>query len=482
MSFKYVPLYCFGRGFKITNMMDNYSTPGPGAYDPDKNKIKNKSPVWRLKDKTQETEQHKKAKEINVYKNPAPCDYNTVGEYVNESKKPKAPGYSFGKANRDGKSKIKDKIKNKLDKKNKKNNNNNFGFHEEKMAKGDNAANIENNKENVNENENTHKKKKKELKVFKNVFDNDVEAGPGKYNLRTSLKVPTAKFGTAKKGLDYGNIVSPGPAAHNPLDKDIFGKNTLKYSISKGPRNIENRPFTPGPGKYETRKNIGDKDSKKYSFGHKPKLTYTKNNNPGPDKYDTRGIFGSEAKNILIKKPISKNENLNYNHPPQIRYDGFPAPNAYYPDYTILKKTYPKYKFGKAKKMYNYNNNYPSPDEYDIIGIENNNYKKPPSWIIGKSKRKPLSNIDKDIPGVGLYSLRNNRNQSAKYSFRPKYKIINDKTKIPGVGMYNVSKSSIVTFNKSPEWKFGKEIRAKSCSWRKNFPGPGQYCIPSSIG
>ena len=47
--------------------------------------------------------------------------------------------------------------------------------------------------------------------------------GVGKYNIRSSLKVPVTKFGTEKKGLYFDNIISPGPAKYNLREKE-FGK------------------------------------------------------------------------------------------------------------------------------------------------------------------------------------------------------------------------------------------------------------------
>ena len=79
-----------------------------------------------------------------------------------------------------------------------------------------------------------------------------------------------------------------------------------------------------------------------------------------------------------------------------------------------------------------------------------------------------------------MYSLRKSYNEAPKYSFRWKYSIKN-KEKRPGVGQYNVSKSSQITLKKEPQWKIGKALKDDMLLRVNKNPGPGMYRIPCSI-
>ena len=56
-----------------------------------------------------------------------------------------------------------------------------------------------------------------------------------------------------------------------------------------------------------------------------------------------------------------------------------------------------------------------------------------------------------------------------------------NKEKMPGVGQYNVSKSSQITMKKEPEWKIGKAAKDFDFKAGKGNPGPGMYSIPCSM-
>ena len=476
MSFRFFDPHSFGRGFTVNNFFNNYNSPGPGSYDPKTINKKSKNNDWMFRKKTSRQINKDKIKENQNNKiinklNYEPADfYNVQEKYVNESKKPRIPKYSFSKASRIEYNKkkknnniatIRPKSAN-INKKNFEEEKNNFGdnhpnnlkFEEEKNIKGDNYQNVTNNKNN----------KEEELE------ENGVP-GVGKYNIRGSLKVPVVKFGTEKKGLYFDNIVSPGPAKYNLREKE-FGKTNTKYSIPKGPRNIEPRPFTPGPGKYDPLSNLTKTSSSKYSFPKDQRMHYVYNSNPGPDKYNTRKNLGEDAKKISIS-PCGRMPT---------KYNGFPAPNKYNPDYRVLKKKYPKYRIGTAKRpnLYNSNVSFPAPNKYKIEDNFNSKNPKSPHWKIGTAKRPPLY-IDNKTPGVGIYSLRNNKNNGPKYTLRGKFEIKN-KEKRPGVGQYNVGNSSKVMMKKEPGWKIGKASREDLLTNdKRGNPGPGMYCIPCSM-
>ena len=475
MSFRYFDPHSFGRGFNINNVMDSYSSPGPGSYDPKLINKKSKNNDWMFRQKTfykkRQTE-NKENQKINNLKSPniKPSDfYNVQEKYINESKKPRILKYSFGKATRiEYKEKKKNNIKtlrpkssNIINKFEEEKNNfgdncpNNIKFEEEKNIKGDKSQNLKNIKNN----------KKEEDK------EEDDIPGVGKYNIRGSLKVPVTKFGTEEKGLKYDKIISPGPAKYNLREKE-FGKTNTKYSIPKGPRGIKERPFTPGPGKYDPSSNLIKRRSIQYSFPKDRRMHYFENSNPGPNKYNTTAKFGENAKKITMS-PYGRNP---------IKSNDFPGPNKYNPDYKILKTKYPKYKIGtsKRKNLYDVNPTFPAPNKYYINERYSSQRPKSSTWKIGTSKRPPLYQ-DSKTPGVGMYSLRNNKNNGPKYTLRGKFDIKN-KEKRPGVGQYNIFQSSQYMMKKEPKWKIGKSSRDDMLTNdKRGNPGPGMYRIPCSV-
>lgn len=502
--FQYVPAYCFGRGWRATNLMESASLPGPGAYEPNKNPVKRKFPRWIFGKDCRFTYERKLSSKLSreEEKN-SKLNNGEIKEYVpdalyrykNESKKPKAPQYSFGKASRfnDGKKKRKknsDKLNNGSNPLNRRpktaniNRNKNKklqgGFQEEEnFAGGDNCAapDLKNDEKksgmypNVAKGKNNYKKKK-----GKGNDDDDYQddvPGVGRYNLRGSTVVPVRRFGTEKKGVPYPNTASPGPV-YNLREKNEIGKDAVKYSFPKDPRNKDQRPFTPGPGNYETRKNLGDKGSLKYSFGKENRLIYKCNGFPGPDRYNVQGKVGEDAKKISLS-PCGRQEP---------KPNGFPGPDRYKPDYTVLKTSYPKYRIGtgKRRELYNTEPSFPSPDQYHINNNYNSKKPKSPTWRIGTGKRPPLYQIG-GVPGVGMYTIRTNDTEGPKYSLRPKTNVINNKTIVPGAGQYNVSASAEITFHKNPSWKMGTSTRDDFLNHvkRENLPGAGTYS-PNVVG
>ena len=468
----YSPLY-FNRGLTVSKFLDNYIAPGPGSYNPKYIEKEFKNNDWMFRPKTSHRKENNKIKEKLVNSNYKYSDFYNVSEkYVNESKKPRIKQYSFPKASRFADYDIKYKnnilIQKTKSSKNKKlfkeDKNNATGdeypniikFEEEKNLKGDNISQKNKNKNNL------------KLSKEKSEEENSVP-GVGKYNLRSSLKVPVTKFGTEKKGLTFDNIVSPGPGKYNMREKE-YGKTKLEYSIPKAQK-INPRPWTPGPGKYDPKINNIKTSSSKYSFPKNPKLKYFYNSNPAPNKYDTSKKFGEDALKITMS-PCPR---------PELKYNGVPGPDKYKPDFEKFKKTYPRYIMGKdtRKDLYDIDPSFPGPNKYVIKDAFNSRNKKSPKWKIGTGKRLTLYNNNK-APGVGMYSLRKSYNEGIKYSFRGKYSIKN-KEKRPGVGQYNVSKSSQITLKKEPQWKIGTALKDDKILEKKENPGPGMYSIPCSM-
>ena len=484
----YDPNY-FSRGLTVSYFFDNFSSPGPGAYNPKLIEKNSKNNDWMFRPRTS----HKKeiSKSINEEKNIKNFRninykysdfYNVREKYINESKKPTIKKYSFPKASRFGylDKKYKNNLNNNIQTtklKSGKNRKNKKLFEEEKnINEGDNFPNVLEFKEETNmkgDNASPNKKNKNKIKSSQKEEkeeqeENDIP-GVGSYNLRGSLKVPVAKFGTEQKGLYFDKIVSPGPAKYNMREKE-YGKTNIKYSIPKEVKK-EPRPWTPGPGKYDPLTNKVKASILKYSFPKNPKLKYFYNSNPAPNKYNVTSKFGEDGKKITMS-PYGR---------PEIKFNGNPGPNYYDPDYKKLKKSYPKYRIGtsKRKELYEVEASFPGPNKYLINDKFNSKRPKSPTWKIGTGKRPPLYKKNK-TPGVGIYSLRKSYNEAPKYTFSGKYPIKN-KEIIPGVGLYNVSKSSQITMKKEPMWKIGKAKKEFNFKKGKGNPGPGMYRIPCSI-
>ena len=216
-------------------------SPGPGSYETQTKFIysstRPKSPNYTFNKKSKE---EKYPHEIIA----APGSYKIEDQFVNESTKTKFPQYSFWKTS--GIIPRERKYNNKIitapgcydvkynQDSTKKSNpkysfgiktNNKFGFDEEKKLNVDNCENSEN--------------------------KNNVQKSNFRYNIKEQ-----------EHYTDNCNL----------RNKNRFCKDSIKYTISKAERMKMQRQFTPGPGRYEIRKNLGDDGSYKYSFGHQQRL------------------------------------------------------------------------------------------------------------------------------------------------------------------------------------------------------------------
>lgn len=286
--------------------------------------------------------------------------------------------------------------------------------------------------------------------------------GPGTYNIRTnkSIEVPTYKFGTEKKCPDYATSCAP-PKLYDTTTN--FGDNAPKFSFGKDPKGTSKRPLTPGP-KYEVTKNFGS-EAPKFSFGKEERGTSSRATTPGPGKYKIRKSFGKDAKKITIS-PYGRD---------QYKFNSFPGPGCYDPNSDKVKKRYPTYKIGSAKRrqLYESDPNFPSPTTYHPNPLANSTRPKTPSWRIGTGQRPKLYNTS-IAPGPGMYNLSSRSTNGPKYTLRGKYKLKSESCS-PGPGMYNSDNQS--NLFRSPAWKIGTSQRGDDLqrTIRDSFPGPGKY-------
>lgn len=66
---------------------------------------------------------------------------------------------------------------------------------------------------------------------------NERNPGPGAYNSKGTLEVPSSKFGTGQRGsLGVGGKGSPGPGQHSPDYKKVKNE-AAKYGFGSESRN-----------------------------------------------------------------------------------------------------------------------------------------------------------------------------------------------------------------------------------------------------
>ena len=471
-GFTYLPSFSFSSGFKVSQFFEKFSTPGPGSYNPNKEPELKRYPQWKIMKPSNCSKKNNKD-----YSTPGPEKYYSEKEYNYSSVKPTAPQYSFGKTSgvipRKGK---KYKPGERPQTSQPKQNKNMFKF-DEGNFQGDNLENPNNENKNLLESQKINKKKqKKEKKDSDYAQDDGTTPGVGRYNLRSSLQVPTTKFGTERKDISYKDTPSRGPASYNTREEP--GKQAPKINFTKDEKLKNNyNNISPGP-KYDIRNNLGD-NAPKISFPKDGRMEekilknkkgekiehFGKSSYPGPANYNIRKDFGEDGKKITIS-PYGR---------PDILYNSYPGPK-YDPDYKVIKKKYPSYKIGtaKRKKLYEIDDKLPAPNNYTVSEFYSSKRPKTPSWRIGTSQRPKLYNIN-NTPGVGEYNLRNRNPEGPKYTLRGKYKIVSGKMQVPGVGNYDLYNNYIYT--KEPSWKIGTSKRDDEIKKikRENFPGAGTY-------
>ena len=261
--------------------------------------------------------------------------------------------------------------------------------------------------------------------------------GPGNYNLRhaSHLVVPSYRFGHEKKrdmSLPHSKFV-PGPGNYD-FNADALHQKFPKFSFGKELRGADKTPKTPGPGQYDFKKYIG-KEGPKITMSAKYNTGLTRGDNsfvPGPGQYD----------------------NINA--------------NKYRP------KT-PSYKIGTGKRKGLYDDlKNPGPGTYGPDRSTNLVRPKTPSWKIGTSLRPNLTATDRNVPGVGNYSITQGLGQGPKYTMVGKGNTGDFQNGVPGPGQYTGTNAIYV---KNPSWKIGTGTRGEDLRRviKEGVPGPGMY-------
>ena len=239
-------------------------------------------------------------------------------------------------------------------------------------------------------------------------------------------------------------------------EKNIIIKPKGGFHFNKEKKLKQDRPITPGPGRYNCNNEIFGTCTPKYSIGKKLKdiQLYIKKKIPGPGAYSitdenykkTKGkkiLFGSFQKEQKLKI-------INNKVPGVGNYD-----LTYY-DLSRNKKN--KYTIPKSPR----NMDLKKEEELN----ENNNNNK----IAKRNKISKFYNIKSFFGNEGTKPLLRGKPKDIK------------KLKTPGPGEYDIDKSMIITSKKinGASFGYGKKIDFEYIARKKNIPGP-KYNLTSEF-
>lgn len=306
--------------------------------------------------------------------------YETVTQYIKESKKPRILGYTFGKEERLD-ANIKKKKKYKLKGKNKENNKN-LVFEEEKnLNKGDNCPNLDD-KEEKKENDEEKEKEKNNNNLNYSYHDYyDVR----KYYIYKSEKPRVV-------GYSFGKTSGVKPK----IIKGKYGEGNMFYNIREKYINESQKPYAPKYSFAKPEQFIpGEKNrKKKYKlraqsaiFSNKNKAMESnelkiysgKKNGPGPGSYEISGNIGENALKISLS-PLGRSS---------LKDNRYPGPGAYRPNYKVVKKQYPIYSIGNDER-FDYYEDYYYPNNRMNRSYGSQYYRRNPSWVIAKNAKYEL--------------------------------------------------------------------------------------------
>ena len=334
--------------------------------------------------------------------------------------------------------------------------------------------------------------------------------GPGAYSIPIEISLGPKYTMSSKAGLKEGKdkFEFPGPGTYKPMYKSqscfyTFGhKNKLRErEMTPGPGNynlrkekdlikpsylfgkqrredeiVKRKKLIPGPGKYEYTKDHILLNNPKYSFGLTKKSRNYSSISPGPGAYNYKEFIGKEGP--------KKSMGIKYNYR---KFDGVDTPGPGHYNKSKIEyylKKIPNIKIGKSKRkndlLNNPTNSNPGPGQYNADKTIKFIKVKIPSWKIGSSKRRSLSQSDKNVPGVGNYTISGTFGKnSPHYSMRIKGILSNYSNDVPGPGTYNNDKMNL--YKHYPSWKIGTSQRDEDLrrKIKESFPGPGRYGFKS---
>lgn len=297
--------------------------------------------------------------------------------------------------------------------------------------------------------------------------------GPGTYKPIYKSNSCFYSFGIKNKKQNKNGESTPGPGNYElRTEKDliipssIFGKEKRENQI------VKNKKYIPGPGAYNHKKENILTRNPKYTFGIKLKEKNYQTLAPGPGTYNFKSLVGKEGSKITMGLKLDRVID-------QSKIT--PGPGAYRESQInfYLKKP-PSTKIGKSKRLLSLLklNTNPGPGHYSNLESEKYVQIKNPSWKIGTSIRKSLSQVDISYPGVGNYTISGTLgSDSPKFSIRKRRSFWSKiKEGFPGPGQYESMNLNNI-YNRSPSWKMGSSTRDEELrkTIKEGFPGPGKY-------
>ena len=315
--------------------------------------------------------------------------YEINKEYINESKKPRIVGYSFGKEKRidpNIKKKWKYKYNGNIKENNK--NNKNIVFEEEKnLNKGDNCPNL------IIKDEQIEKEKNKNIN--KNINNNLTQ-----YSFHDYYNVIKYYINESQKPRVVGYSFGKTSGVKPKIIKGKNGEGNMFYNIREKYINESQKPFAPkySFGRPKTSIPQEKKKKKKYRLMSKSAIFnnnksqskvmesrelkdfINKKNGPGPGSYEISGNIGENALKISLS-PFGRIG------PKDNRY---PGPGHYMPNYKIIKKQYPIYSIGNDERFEYYEDYYYPNNNKMNLSYGSQYYRRNPSWIIAKNCKYEL--------------------------------------------------------------------------------------------
>ena len=295
--------------------------------------------------------------------------------------------------------------------------------------------------------------------------------GPGAYKPMYKSRSYFYSFGLKNKKNNKERESTPGPGNYEVrTEKDLVMPSYVFGKEKRGNQTVENKKYIPGPGSYNQSKEFVLIRNPKYTFGAKLKGRNHHTFAPGPGAYNFKSLMGQEGTKITMGLKLNNTIDQGNNTP---------GPGAYRESIINFYKKKPPYaKLGKSKRMFEMikMNTNPGPGQYSYLESEKFTKVTSPSWKIGTSLRKSLSQSDLSLPGVGQYTISGTPGANApKFSMRIRSFISKFKNDVPGPGQYDSMNMSI--YNRAPSWKMGTLTRDGEFrkAIKEDFPGPGKY-------
>jgi hypothetical protein len=227
----------------------------------------------------------------------------------------------------------------------------------------------------------------------------NVSPGPGNYTPNYKSQQKTLAYSMSAKTIKTKCVITPGPGNYNVITDKAENAHSYKFGTEeKMPDNMKMTKNIPGPGNYDTTKQLGD-GCPKITFSKSSRSEKTRSVTPGPGRYDVKGKLGTEGPKIHIS---SVKPDVMTSRMARI----VPGPGQYNITLDNRSKT-PTCRIGTSKRegINKHLECLPGPGQYNSTEyFALSKTPKAPSWQMGSSKRQPI-NKTTNLPGPGNYTV-----------------------------------------------------------------------------